>query len=281
MAPGKVQRRGAQVLGGWALLALGVVALALAFSGLGQADARSMKTHAGGAMRIAGSGGDEAIFRAANLAPGSSVRGSVEIRNLGQGPAALMLAPLELRDRPGPGGGQLSDGLLLTVRDVTNGSSGIVYTGPFGAMHAIRVGALAKGERRRYSFDATLPNSPNPTGDDPFAGGSTDVDYRWTLTGAAAKKCAARIFGDGAGNRVVGTIGGDRISGGRGRDRIFGGAGDDCLDGGPGKDQLSGGPGDDVIRSRDGSADVVDCGEGDDVAIADPKDTLRSCEHEP
>ena len=268
--------RAARLAGGWALLALGVVALGFAFSGLGRAEARSMKTHAGGAMRIAGSNGEEAIFRAANMAPGGSVGGTVEIRNLGHEPAALTLAPLGLQDTPGPGGGRLSAGLRLTVRDVTGGSSGIVYSGSFGGLRQLRVGALAKGERRRYSFEATLPDSAN----DPFAGASTDVDYRWSLTGAAAKKCAARLYGDGGSNRVVGTVGGDRISGGAGRDRLLGGAGEDCLDGGPGRDLLSGGPGDDTIRSRDGSTDVVDCGEGEDIVIADAKDTLRSCEHE-
>jgi Ca2+-binding RTX toxin-like protein len=261
-------------------LALGVVAIAFAFSGLGRADARSMKTHAGGAMRIAGSAANEAIFAAANMAPGESVHGTVDIRNLGHGPAALTLAPLGLQDIPGPGGGRLSAGLRLTVRDVTGGSSGIVYSGSFGGLRQLRVGALAKGERRRYSFEASLPNNPSPAVDDSFAGASTDVDYRWTLTGAAAKKCATRIYGDGGSNRVVGTVGGDRIVGGAGRDRLLGGAGEDCLDGGAGRDTLSGGPGDDTIRSRDGSADVVDCGDGEDLVIADAKDTLRSCERE-
>ncbi|HSS32760.1 MAG TPA: hypothetical protein VLL27_05720 [Solirubrobacterales bacterium] len=272
--------RGIRIAGGWALLAIGVVALALAFSGLDRADARSMKTRATGAMRIAGSAANEAIFGAANLAPGGAVRGTAEIRNLGREPAALTLAALDLSDTPGPGGGRLSSSLQLTVRDITAGSSGIVYSGPFGGLRSLRVGALAKGEKRRYLFEARLPNSPSPALDDPLAGASTDVDYRWSLTGAAAKKCATRLYGDGGSNRVVGTVGGDRISGGAGRDRLLGGAGEDCLDGGPGRDLLSGGPGDDTIRSRDGSTDVVDCGDGEDLVIADAKDTLRSCEHE-
>jgi Ca2+-binding RTX toxin-like protein len=266
--------------GGWALLALGALALALAFSGLGRADARPLKAQATGAMRIASSSADQAILRAANLAPGDSVHGTVEIRNLGRGPAALKLSPLGLQDTVGAGGGRLSAALRLTIRDTTGGSSGIVYSGSFGALHSLRVGALAKGERRRYAFEATLPNSPSPAGDDPFAGASTDVDYRWALSGAVGKKCATRLFGDGGSNRVAGTVGGDRIVGGAGRDRIFGGAGEDCLDGGAGRDLLNGGPGDDTIRSRDGSADVVDCGDGEDLVIADAKDTLRSCERE-
>ncbi|HUC00913.1 MAG TPA: hypothetical protein VMS11_13915 [Solirubrobacterales bacterium] len=272
--------RGMRIAGGWALFAIGAVALALAFSGLGRADARSIKAHAGGSMRIAGSAADEAIFGAANLAPGASVWGTVEIRNLGHGPAALTLVPVDLRDVPGPGGGRLSSDLELTVRDITHSSTGIIYSGPFAGLRTVRVGALAKGERRRYAFEARLPNSASPSLDDPFAGASTAVDYRWALTGAAAARCATRLSGDAGANRVVGTVGGDRISGGAGRDRLLGEGGDDCIDGGRGRDRLSGGPGDDVIRSRDGIADVVDCGDGDDVVIADPKDVLRSCEVE-
>lgn len=270
--------RGMRIAGGWALLAIGAVGLALAFSGLGRADARSLKTRATGAMRIAGSAADEAIFGAANLAPGGSVRGTVEIRNLGRGPAALTLTPLNLSDAPGPGGGRLSGGLWLTVRDVTGRSSGIVYSGSFGALRTVRVGALAKGERRRYAFEAKLPADASPGIDDPFAGATTVVDYRWTLTGAAAAKCATRLSGDAGANRIAGTVGGDRISGGAGRDRLAGEAGEDCVDGGPGRDRLGGGPGDDVIRARDGAPDVVDCGEGDDLVIADSRDTLRNCE---
>ncbi len=270
--------RGIRIAGGWALVAIGVVALALAFSGLGRADARPIKAQATGAMRIAGSAANQAIFGAANLAPGASVRGSVEIRNLGQGPAALMLAPQNLRDVPGAGAGRLSAGLALTVRDVTGGSSGIVYSGPFDALHAVRAGALGKGERRRYVFEAKLPSSPSPSLDDPFAGASTVVDYRWALTGAAPARCATRLYGDAGANRVVGTVGGDWIAGGGGRDRLIGEGGRDCLDGGPGRDRLSGGPGDDVLRARDGSPDLVDCGPGEDLAIVDAKDTARSCE---
>jgi hypothetical protein len=273
--------RGARIAGGWALVAIGVVALALSFSGLGRADARSMKTGATGAMRIAGSAANEAIFAADNMAPGGSVRGTVEIRNLGREPAALMLAPLNLRDLPGAGGGRLSADLQLTVRDITRGSGGIVYSGPFDALRPVRVGALAKGEQRRYAFEAKLPGAASPSLDDPFAGSSTDVDYRWTLTGGAPAKCATRLYGDGGANRVVGTVGGDWIAGGAGRDRLIGGPGRDCLDGGPGRDKLSGGSGDDVLRARDGSADLVDCGDGDDIAIVDPKDTVRSCELTP
>lgn len=267
-----------RVLGGWALIAISALALALAFSGLGQADARTIKTKATGAMRISGSNPNQAILAAANLAPGGAVKGTATIRNLGSGPAALTLSALGLHDVAGAGGGLLSAGLSLVVRDVTHHSDAIVYTGSFGGLRTLRVGALAAGEGRQYSFEAKLPNSAG-AGDDVFAGASTVVDYRWALTGSAPAKCATRLYGDAGPNRIVGTVGGDWISGGAGRDHLSGGPGRDCIEGGPGRDVISGGPGDDLIRARDGSADVVDCGSGTDIAIVDKKDVVSpSCE---
>ena len=75
----------------------------------------------------------------------------------------------------------------------------------------------------------------------------------------------------GPGNdRVTGGSGNDTINGGNGRDRIFGGAG---------RDTISGNGGDDTIDTRDGSADLVNCGSGEDVAIVDDRDVVRpGCE---
>jgi hypothetical protein len=61
---------------------------------------------------------------------------------------------------------------------------------------------------------------------------------------------------------------------------IFNGGGDnDSLFGGGGLDIFNGGPGNDNIESRDGRAENVDCGDGDDTAISDSTDTRISCEH--
>jgi Ca2+-binding RTX toxin-like protein len=82
--------------------------------------------------------------------------------------------------------------------------------------------------------------------------------------------------------------GDDTLSGGKGDDELLGGPGKDHLYGGPGNDELfddqgedviSAGPGNDRISVRDGNHDVVDCGPGDDIAIGDPHDTFRHCEH--
>jgi hypothetical protein len=57
-----------------------------------------------------------------------------------------------------------------------------------------------------------------------------------------------------------------------------GGSGNDGLFGGGGVDSFEGGSGNDNIFARDGKAESVDCGSGDDVAISDDGDRRISCE---
>jgi hypothetical protein len=107
---------------------------------------------------------------------------------------------------------------------------------------------------------------------------------------------ADRLFGAGGADRLLGGPGPDilqgaggvdRLEGGAGVDVLLGGANDDVLAGGPGNDTLTGGPGrdrmaggpdDDVLNALDGVREVVDCGEGIDLARADANDRLIGCE---
>jgi hypothetical protein len=71
----------------------------------------------------------------------------------------------------------------------------------------------------------------------------------------------------------------DAVDGGPGNDTIATGEGNDIVIGGNGVDDIDAGPGDDDIRVRDGFADTVRCGPGNDRVDADEFDTLApDCE---
>jgi uncharacterized delta-60 repeat protein len=127
-------------------------------------------------------------------------------------------------------------------------------------------------------------------------------------------RCANDVIGRGRGDTLSGTPAGDRmrgrvgddvlfglsgddcIYGEKGPDLLFGGDGDDVLEGDSGDDQIkgengddrlvggrginryNGGPGDDRIYSRNGRAEIVECGPGNDWVKADRIDRLRRCE---
>jgi Ca2+-binding RTX toxin-like protein len=62
-------------------------------------------------------------------------------------------------------------------------------------------------------------------------------------------------------------------------DVLSGGSGDDEIYGGSGRDLLVGGRGSDFIEAKDGEADYVACGAGDDTASIDDDDHAASdCE---
>lgn len=71
---------------------------------------------------------------------------------------------------------------------------------------------------------------------------------------------------------------GDDLTGNGESNRLDGESGEDLVDGGAGRDVLAGGNASDVMRARDGEADIVACGDDDDLAIIDRRDTVRDCE---
>jgi Ca2+-binding RTX toxin-like protein len=78
---------------------------------------------------------------------------------------------------------------------------------------------------------------------------------------------------------VVGGARGDDLAGDADMNTVDGGRGEDLIDGQLDPDRLLGGDAPDIIRARDGVADeVVDCGDGGDLAIADGRDKLMDCE---
>jgi Ca2+-binding RTX toxin-like protein len=73
---------------------------------------------------------------------------------------------------------------------------------------------------------------------------------------------------------VTGNAGPNTLNGG------FEGTGADSITGGAGNDRLQGFGGDDTLNARDGFADVVSCGDGNDTAIVDTLDAVSdSCEN--
>jgi Ca2+-binding RTX toxin-like protein len=89
----------------------------------------------------------------------------------------------------------------------------------------------------------------------------------------------ADSFHGGATHALRGTEGDDRLTGSGGDDGIWGLGGDDDLYGGEGRELILGGEGDDFIEAKDGEADFVGCGPGDDVASVDSVDHVEGdCE---
>jgi Ca2+-binding RTX toxin-like protein len=59
---------------------------------------------------------------------------------------------------------------------------------------------------------------------------------------------------------------------------LTGGSGNDVLSGGAGSDRFDAGPGDDDVQARDGAAETIDCGAGNDLAVGDAVDRVVGCE---
>jgi Ca2+-binding RTX toxin-like protein len=99
----------------------------------------------------------------------------------------------------------------------------------------------------------------------------TGTDGNDNITGT---NVTDRINAKPGNDTVSARAGDDVLSGGSGNDHVQGGPGDDTINGGTGSDSLAGGSGNDRINARDGRADRVDCGGGDDSAAVDSKDRV-------
>ena len=100
------------------------------------------------------------------------------------------------------------------------------------------------------------------------------------------------LIGRGGDDELVGHDFDDTVDGGAGNDKVEGGLGNDTVTGGPGRDTIYGDAtaarctyysckisyGNDVINARDGEADNIDCGIGQDKAVVDAVDTVANCE---
>lgn len=167
------------------LLVLALVATATALAASGErSSAQPQVLAAAGAAELVNSRDGALIFAAAEIGPGDSVVGSVEIANAGAAGGGIRLVQGDLEDVPGSGGGVLSSRLTMRIRDVTApGAPVVVYQGPLAPMQDLTLGNLAPGESHGYEFVATLPDGGRPPGpsdgDNAFQGASTSVRYSW------------------------------------------------------------------------------------------------------
>ena len=103
---------------------------------------------------------------------------------------------------------------------------------------------------------------------------------------------SSTLSGRGGDDELVGNDFDDDVDGGAGNDHVEGGLGNDTVTGGPGRDTIYGDAtasrctyysckipfGNDTINARDGEADNIDCGIGQDKATVDAIDVVSNCE---
>jgi Ca2+-binding RTX toxin-like protein len=140
--------------------------------------------------------------------------------------------------------------------------------------------------------DDTLRELSAPNGADSLAGASGNDTVDYSARTAPVDVSVDDIAGDGdrrsnerdnvrgTVERVLGGAGSDTLIGRDGpADTLVGGPGDDVMDPRRGDDHVDGGPGIDQIRTRDLSSDDVVCGDGIDSVADDPRDTTApDCE---
>jgi hypothetical protein len=167
-----------------------------------------------GTLSLSNSRDGSAVLSVSNLAPGESASGIVVLGNTGTLSGALDLSQTDLTDTVGRAGGQLSQALLLTVRDVVRGEQ--VYSGPLSDFDKRDLGTMVPGETRTYSFDVILPDTGVPAsavaGDNAFAGSSVSANYTWGLGDASG----GGGDGGGGGNAGGGSGGAGSGAGGSG-----------------------------------------------------------------
>lgn len=147
-------------------------------------DRATIRTEVSGSFSLANSRERMPVLTAANIGPGDSAEGTVEIANEGSEAIAVTLAQHDLVDTPGAGGGLLSQRLRLRVTSDSTPQS--VYEGSLAAMPPQALARLAPGAVRSYEFVATLPDSGAATAaENAVQEASTSVAYSWTAEVAA------------------------------------------------------------------------------------------------
>jgi hypothetical protein len=178
-------------------LALGAIAVAAAAAGNGDpSPPRPVATVTGGNFELENSRTDMPIFAASDIGPGDRAGGTVTIANDGEEVGELTLRQHDVADTPGTGGGLLSRGMSMRIREVGDPAKPrLVYDGALALMPALDLGSLGPGQSRVFEFDAVLPDSGSPagaaSGDNAFQGAALSVGYSWTATELPSASSAA------------------------------------------------------------------------------------------
>jgi hypothetical protein len=134
------------------------------------------------------------ILTAEAMKPGDRTRNAVRISNGGCEPSLLTLEA-RLRERPGPLGGMLSNGLRVSVRRVPLKPDGPgphpgtkVYSGWISGFQRLDLGIIRPGSARRYRFAVRMPLLVGEDGEsqNAFQGSRLDATLRWRVGPPAA-----------------------------------------------------------------------------------------------
>jgi hypothetical protein len=129
---------------------------------------------ADGAARLVSSRPGSAIFGDGRLLPGQSVSGTVTIANRGTAPGRIELMTSALLDAPGPGGGRLSDRLVVVVHDDTDGA--VRYEGALADLQQVDLGIFRPLESHRFEITVAFPAMG---GDNAYQSSSLSVSFDW------------------------------------------------------------------------------------------------------
>ena len=148
-------------------------------------------TSASGAVSIANSREGQAILQARPMLPGQVTTGTVQLSNTGDGAETMTLDAGDPVDQPGPGGGHLSQRLLLRIDDISSGSAHTVYNGSLSGLHGADLGTWSKDESRTYRFVVTFPDGGANGADNAYQGSAATIGFTWTAGAAGPAAPAA------------------------------------------------------------------------------------------
>jgi spore coat-associated protein N len=141
-----------------------------------------------GTISHSNSKSNAAILTAANMVPGGTATGTVDIKNTGSANGTFTLTHTTPVDTPASPG--LSKKLTLVISDlgdptcVTSCPAAVVlYTGTMFAMPStVALGSFIPAATHRYQFTVTFPDGGTAGADNAYQAASTTAEYDWSST---------------------------------------------------------------------------------------------------